>query len=168
MPKGFTPNTQKTKTFLQRIELGSNLQSQKGNSLLPVTTDVGISAGYKLNDKSIIGLGASYKLGWGQNIRNIQLSHEGVGLRSFIDWKLKGSFWISGGYEGNYLQSFNSIAQLRQYSGWQQSGLLGVSKQLSLKTKFFKQTRLQLLWDFLSYQQVPRTQPLVFRVGYTW
>ncbi len=168
MPRGFIPNTQKTKTFLQRIELGSNLQSQKGNSLLPVTTDVGISAGYKLNDKSIIGLGASYKLGWGPNIRNIQLSHEGLGLRSFIDWKLKGSFWLSGGYEGNYLHSFNSIAQLRQYSSWQQSGLLGVSKQLSLKTKFFKQTRLQLLWDFLSYQQVPRAQPLLFRVGYVF
>jgi hypothetical protein len=53
-------------------------------------------------------------------------------------------------------------------SKWQQSGLVGISKVISIKSKFFKKTKLQLLWDFLSYEQVPRTQALKFRVGYNF
>lgn len=168
MPEGFKPNNQRTKTFWQRLEYGSNVQSQRASSFFPVTTDLGLSLGYKLNDKSVIGLGASYKIGWGRGWNNIRLSSEGVGLRSFVDIKLKGSFWISGGYEQNYRTAFNDFDQLRNLSSWQQSGLIGISKVVSLKTKIFKKTRLLLLWDMLSYQQVPRTQPLVFRVGYNF
>jgi hypothetical protein len=51
-------------------------------------------------------------------------------------------------------------------NAWQQSGLIGISKVVSVKSKFFKNTKLQLLWDFLSYQQVPQNQAIVFRVGY--
>jgi hypothetical protein len=168
MPEGFKPNNQKTKSFFKRLELGTNLQSQRSNGLLPVTSDLGLSVGYKLNDKSMIGVGASYKLGWGQNIRNIRLSHQGVGARSFIDWKLKGAWWISGGFELNYRSEIRSIVQLQDYTAWQRSGLIGMSRKIPLKTKFFKNTKLMLLWDFLSYDQVPRTQPVVFRVGYNF
>ncbi|MBS1653496.1 MAG: hypothetical protein JSU05_01525 [Bacteroidetes bacterium] len=162
----FKPNTQKTKSFLQRLELGSNFQTQKSNLYLPVTSDIGLSVGYKLNDKSVIGIGASYKLGWGQGWNNMHISSEGVGLRSYIDWKLKGSFFVSGGYEQNYRTSFTSVQQLKDYSAWQQSGLIGLSKIVDIKSKLFKKARLQLLFDFLSGQQVPRTQPVVFRIGY--
>jgi len=162
----FRPNIQKAKSFLKRIEYSTSMQTLRSNSLFPVVSDIGLSAGYKLNDNSVIGLGASYKIGWGRNIKHIKISQQGAGLRSFIDYKLKKSFWLSGGYEMNYLSAFNSIEQLKQYSAWQASGLIGVSKKLPINTKFFKNTKVQLLWDFLSYQQVPRAQPIVFRVGY--
>ncbi len=168
MPEGFKPNNQKTKRFKDRLEVGTNMQSQKSNGWFPTTTDLGLSVGYKLNDKSVIGAGASYKLGLGANIRNINITHQGLGLRSFIDWKLKGSFWVSGGYEMNYRSEINRIEVLNNYSAWQTSGLVGVSKVISLKTKFFKKTKAQLLWDFMSYQQVPKAQPIVFRVGYSF
>jgi hypothetical protein len=168
MPDGFKPNNQKTRRFLERFELGTNVQSQRSNGLFPVTSDIGLSLGYKLNDNSVIGVGASYKMGWGKDIRHIDISHQGAGLRSFIDWKIKGSFWVSGGYEMNYRSAYQHIAQLKDIDAWQQSGLLGLSKVVSLKTKFFKKTKLQLLWDFLSYQQIPRTQPVLFRVGYSF
>jgi hypothetical protein len=167
MPEGFKPNNQKTKTFLQRLEYGTNIQSQKANGYFPVTSDIGLSLGYKLNDKSLLGIGASYKMGWGQNIRNINISHQGVGLRSFMDWKIRKSFWISGGYEMNYRNEINRIDILKDLNTWQRSGLLGVSKVISLKTKFFKNTKMQLLWDFLSYKQAPRTQAILLRVGYS-
>jgi hypothetical protein len=167
LPEGFKPNNQKTKSFLKRLEYGTNLQSQKPNGYFPVTSDIGLSLGYKLNDKSLLGIGASYKIGWGQNIRNINITHQGVGLRSFVDWKIKGSIWASGGYEMNYRNQFNRLDVLKDLNAWQQSGLLGMSKVVSLKTKFFKKTKVQLLWDFLSYEQVPRTPPFVFRIGYS-
>jgi hypothetical protein len=171
--EGFKPNNQKTKTFLQRLEIGTNFQSQKAQGYFPVTSDIGLSVGYKLNEKSIIGLGASYKLGLGKDIRHIRISHQGLGLRSFVDWRIKGSFSLSGGYEMNYRNVINNIAVLKNLGAWQQSGLLGLSKIISLQTnskafKVFKKTKLQLLWDFLSYQQVPRAQPVVFRVGYSF
>jgi hypothetical protein len=162
----FKPNNQKTKTLRERMEMSVNIQSQKPNGWFPVTSDFGLSLGYKLNDKSVIGIGASYKMGWGQSIRQISITHQGVGLRSFIDWKLKGSFWFSGGYEQNYQNAIKRISQLKQLSAWQQSGLIGLTKIVSVKTKFLKQTKLQLLWDFLSPNQTPRSQPIVFRVGY--
>ena len=45
-------------------------------------------------------------------------------------------------------------------------GLIGLSKVIDVRSKFSKKTKVQLLWDFLSYQQIPRTQAIVFRVGY--
>lgn len=161
----FKPNTQRTKSFWNRIELGANMQSVRGNSFYPVTSDIGLSAGYKLNDKSVIGLGASYKLGWGQNIRQIKITHEGVGLRSFVDVKIKGSFYASGGFEYNYQQPF-VLQQLPAIDHWQQSGLVGVSKVIAVRSKLFRKTKLQLLWDFLSYQQIQASQPIKFRIGY--
>jgi hypothetical protein len=168
MPEGFKPNNEKTKNFWRRLEYGTNLQTQKATNFFPVTSDIGLSLGYKLNGKSIIGIGASYKMGWGRGWNNLRISHQGLGLRSYADIKLKGSLWISGGYEQNYKSSFSEFSQLQDRSAWQQSGLIGVSKVISMKTKFFKKTKLQLLWDFLSYEQVPLTQPLVFRIGYNF
>ena len=85
-----------------------------------------------------------------------------------IDLKLKGSFWVSGGYEQNFKSEIKSIDQLKDRSAWQQSGLVGISKVISVKSKLFKKTKAQLLWDFLSYQQVPRSQAIIFRVGYNF
>ena len=168
MPEGFKPNEQRTKSFLQRIELGANIQSQQSNGIFPVTSDIGLSAGYRLNDQSVLGIGASYKMGWGENIRNIRITHQGIGLRSFIEWKLKGSFWLAGGYEMNYRSGFRRIAELRDRSGWQESGLLGVSKVVDLRSKILKKTKVQLMWDMLSYRQVPKANAVVFRIGYTF
>lgn len=162
----FKPNMQKTKTLLQRLEYGFNLQFAKNNTLLPTTSDIALSVGYKMNDKSIVGVGAAYKLGMG-NIRNIHFSHEGIGLRSFIDWKLKKQFFISGGYELNHNAQFQNVAQLKNYNAWQRSALIGITKKLKIKTKYFKATNIQLLYDFLSNQHKPVSQPVLFRVGYS-
>lgn len=166
MPDGFKPNGQKTKSFLQRLEVGTNFQSQRASYYFPVTSDIGLSLGYKINDKSIIGIGASYKLGWGKSWAHIAISSQGVGLRSYIDWKLKGSMYVSGGYEQNYRSLISSIDQLKDYSAWQTSGLIGLSKKYQVNKKM--KGEMKLLWDFLSYQQVPKAQPIVFRIGYSF
>jgi Skp family chaperone for outer membrane proteins len=168
MPEGFKPNDQKTKSFFQRLEFGTNIQTQKSTNFFPTISDVGLSLGYKLNDRSTVGLGTSFKVGWGTGWNDIHISQQGLAFRSFIDWKLKGTLWISGGYEQNLKTVINSIDQLRDLSAWQQSGLLGISKVVSVKSKLFKKTKVQLLWDFLSYQQIPRAQPIVFRIGYSF
>lgn len=164
MPDGFKPNSQKTKSFLQRLEYGFNIQSQSSNNILPSISDIALTAGYKLTDKSILGIGASYKLGWGRPFNDIHISSEGVGLRSFVDIKAKGSIWVTGGYELNYLQAFSKLDDLKKPDVWQRSGLLGLTKKYKVGKK---QGNLQLLWDFLSYSQVPKGTAIKFRVGYT-
>ena len=163
----FKPNTQKTKTFAQRIEYNTNFNIAKPSVLQPNTADIALGIGYKLNDKSIIGIAASYKMGFGA-ISNLKFSSEGVGLRSFIDWKLKKNFFVSGGFEMNYNTGFKNFSTLQTFDAWQQSGLFGLSKKLKVKTKLFKETKFQLLYDMLHKTHTPVTQPVIFRVGYNF
>jgi hypothetical protein len=167
MPDGFKPNSQRTKSFLQRIEVGANIQSQKANGFFPVTSDLVLTAGYKISDNNTVGLGAGYKLGLGKNIRQIKVTHEGISLRSFVDMRIKGSFWLTGGYEMNYREAFHRFRELNGRSAWQESGLIGISKVINMRSKLFKKTKVQLVWDFLSYQTM--TSPtILFRIGYSF
>jgi hypothetical protein len=164
----FKPNDQKTKTFWKRLQYGVNFQTSRNNYYFPTVTDFGASLAYKLGHSNLIGLGFSYKLGWGNGIQHITFTSEGVGLRSFLQIKIKGTFSATGGFEYNYTTPFVNYQQLKQLQYWSRSGLLGVTKTVSMKNRVFKQTSLSLLWDFLSYQQVPQTQPFLFRIGYTF
>ena len=163
MPE-FKPNKQRTKPFLRRLEYGFDLQNQRNTSLLPVTSDFALSVGYKLNDKSILGIGSSYKMGWGSGIRNLKITNQGIGLRSYIDIKAKGSIWINGGFEYNYMKQFEGLTDIANPDVWQKSGLIGFSKKYRIAKN--KQGNIQLLYDFLADQQLPRGQALKFRIGY--
>lgn len=160
------PNAEKSKSFLKRLQVGTNLQSVRSNGWMPATTDFGLSVGFKLNGKSIVGIGGSYKLGWGENIRNIRITHQGASLRSFIDWKIKGSFYCSGGYEYNYQPVDQQAASAMRLASWKNSGLIGISKTIAANHKFFKQAKMQVLWDALARQQLPRSPSFKFRIGY--
>ena len=164
----FKPNDQKTKTFWKRLEYGADFQTTHTNYYYPMVTDFGASLGYKLGHNNVVGIGASYKLGWGNGIQHIAFSSQGVGLRSFLQIHIKSSFSATGGFEYNYTTPFASFQNLRQLQDWTKSGLVGVTKTVSLKNRVFKKTSVSLLWDFLSYQQVPQTQPFLFRVGYNF
>ena len=144
------------------------MQSTRSNLYFPSQTNFALTAGYKLNERNTIGIGISYAIGWGPDIHHISISGQGIGFRSFIDIKIKGNFYGSGGFEYNYAYPFNTISQLESSGLWQKSGLIGITKMVSLKSKLVKKTKLQLLWNFLSYYQSPQTQPIVFRVGYNF
>jgi len=163
---GFTPDHQKTKTFLQRLTYGFNLQLAKSTTYFPNTGNFGFSVGYKINDKSTVGVGLSYNLGLGTGWDHIHFSSQGLGLRSFFDWKIKGSFYLAGGFEENYLSAFHNIAQLRQYSAWQGSALIGLEKKYRISQKMLG--NVQLLFDMLYKQELPPGQMLKFRVGYSF
>jgi hypothetical protein len=163
----FKFDNQKSKSFFDRLEVGTNLQTLRSTPFYPTTTDIGLSLGYKLNEKSTIGIGGSYKVGFG-DWNHVSVTSEGIGIRSFLDVKIKGTFYISGGFEYNYQQPFNTLQQIEAFENWQQSGLVGLTKMLSLQNRFLKKSKVQLLWDFLSYRQQPATQPFKFRFGYNF
>jgi hypothetical protein len=165
----FQPNGQKTKSLLGRLEYGVNLQTVSSTFGFPITSDLGFSLGYKLNDGNVAGIGLSYKIGWGSDIRHIDVTSQGVGLRSFLDIKIKGCWFASGGFEYNYQQPFYGLLKgLPSLDDWRKSGLIGVSRIVKINKGMLKKVKLQLLWDALSYQQVPPGTPFLFRIGYSF
>jgi hypothetical protein len=168
MPDFKPKDAQKTKTFWKRLEYGTNFQTTRDNYAFPTVTDIGLSLGYRLGNSNVVGVGGSYKIGWGNGIQHIALSSQGVGLRSFLDIKIKGSFSLSGGFEYNRTTPFASYQQFRQLDFWTKSGLLGITKTVSVKSRVFKKTKISLLWDYLSYSQIPKTQAVLFRIGYNF
>jgi hypothetical protein len=162
----FRANSQKTRSLKQRLEFGANLQTSKSNNLLPVTSDLAVTVGYKLDDNRIIGISAAYKMGLGKGWNHISITHQGLGFRSFIDWRIKGGIFLSGGYEMNYLAQFRRIQDLKFLDAWQQSCLIGAAKKYSIGKK--RQGDVRLLFDFFYSRHVPRTQPVLFRIGYSF
>lgn len=163
----FTPNDQKTKSFLKRLQIGTDFQTVHSTFYYPASTDFGVSLAYKLDSKNVIGIGTSLKMGWGSDINHVKITAEGTSIRSFTDINIKKNFYASGGFEYNYQEPFNP-RHFPELQNWTQSGLIGISRKTALNSKLMKGMKMQLLWDFLSYQQIPRTQPLKFRIGYTF
>ena len=163
----FRPSDQHNKTFINRLQYGFNFQTTQGSSYFPNYSDIGLSLGYNLGHSNSAGIGASYKVGLGTGWQHIAFSSQGVGLRSYIDIHLKKSFSLAGGYELNYLQPFAAFKDVPQLKNWTQSGLIGIEKTISLKSTVLKKTQVQLLWDFLSYYQLPQQPAFIFRVGYS-
>jgi hypothetical protein len=161
----FRPNEMKAKSFLKRIEAGTNLQFSKPTSLLPSTADIAGQLAYKFHQNGSFGIGASYKLGYG-NIRRLSITHQGVGLRSFADYRVKGKFFVNGGFEYNYNAAFQNIPELTQSDSWQKSALIGLSRKYKISKKL--RGNFMVLYDFLHNQHTPISQPILIRFGYNF
>jgi len=164
----FRPNAEKTKSFLHRFQYGIDFQTTQSTYYFPAMTSLGLNLSYRLGHGNDVGIGAAMRVGWGTGFNHIAVTGQGVALRSFFDIAIKGSFSATGAFEYNYTTPFTEYQQIRQIQYWVKSGLIGVSKSVSMKSRVLKQTKLSLLWDVLSYEAVPRTTPLVFRVGYNF
>jgi hypothetical protein len=161
----FKPDQQHGKTLWQRLTYGFNMQTQAATSFLPAITDIGVQLGIKVSDQIQIGIGGSYKVGTG-TLKCMHLSNEGVSTRSYVNIRAKGSIWITGAWEDNYMQAFKSLQDLHNnVNVWQKSALLGLTKKYSIGKR---EGNMQLLYDFMAGQVVPRSSPLKFRVGYSF
>lgn len=157
------------KKLKNKVEYSFNLQSLQNTPFWPMTSDLSANIGYRLNSSGVIGIGISSKIGWGNSIQNIRITQEGFGIRLLIDYKIKSSFYMSGGFELNHqpVKDLENVPDKDILPFFSQSGLIGISKIVSINHKFFKKTKVQVFWDFLSYRQIPATSPVKFRIGYT-
>ena len=160
----FVPNSQRTKSFWQRLQFNTDLQTNRGSRFLPNTADVAAGLAFKIDDKKQIGSQLVYKAGLGNGLNHIKLTHQGIGYRFYADLKLKKSFWISGGYENNYMSAFKNITELKAGSYWQESALAGLSKKWKIKKK---SGEMKILYDFL-WNKKPGGQRVVWRTGFNF
>jgi hypothetical protein len=170
----FKPKDIKTKTFLQRMELGSNLKFTGKNAMLPASTEVMLSAGYKFSDKASMGIGFMYRLGLGEGFKKIALSNQGIGITSYCRMELKKNFFLSGGWEQNYFNSFGSIRDIGKQHAWKSSALMGIGKKMSFGKSFLgnkwgksrtRSNTITILYDFLHRQSLPHTEAFKIRFG---
>jgi hypothetical protein len=157
------PNPMKVKTIWHRFEPGFNLQFERSTNYFPAVADIATQLAYLLPNGSI-GLGLSYKLGLGTGWDKIGFSQQGIGLRSFLDWKIKGTIYANGGYEENYVSVLKMANNLNSQSIWQKSALVGISKKYKINEKL--KGNIMLLYDFLASSQIPKTNSIKVRIGY--
>lgn len=162
----YKTRTGRTKTFWKRIEINTNLQSVKANYYFPMTTDVALGISYQVNSKSHVGFAISYKVGLGTGWNHIKVSHQGIGFRTYVELKARGNFWLYGGAELNYREEIKRVDVLKNYSAYQKSGLIGITKKYRINKRV--NGTMQLAHDFLYAQQIPRGSPFLFRVGYAF
>jgi len=161
----FQPKAMKHKRFISRLEPGFNIQFNKNSQYFPTTADIGLQLRYAVNKHTGIGVGAAYKAGLGNDWKDIRLTHNGVGLRSFADWRIKGNLWLNAGAEWNYATGFANVRQLRNFNNWQTSALAGISKKFNAGKKM--KGSILLLYDFLADQRIPASQPFIYRITYS-
>ncbi|MFT3945350.1 MAG: hypothetical protein QM763_00135 [Agriterribacter sp.] len=182
MPEKFTPNEQKTKKFRERLQYSVSFQSQRQTNYYPASTDFSLTAGYKIDDKSVIAVGFSAKMGWGKGWKNMKITGEGVGFRVYGELKapdlfktnsrFMGSLWLTAGAELNYSKTIESLAVFKNYSNWTMSSLAGLTKKYSISSPLKKGKKMQgtisVLYDFLYNRHIPPTPAFVWRVGYNF
>jgi hypothetical protein len=161
----FKPKTMKTKTFFRRLSPGGNIQFQKSNQYFPTVADIAAQLGYKFSKDGSAGVGLAFKLGMGTGWNHIAFSQRGLGLRSFVDYKVRGTFFANAGFEANRLTGFKYLEELKHWDGWTMSALAGISKKYKINAKL--KGNIMLLYDFLAPRQLPKTDNVKLRLGYS-
>ena len=131
----FTPNPQHGKSILKRLEIGFNIQNSAVTGILPSTSNVALTIGYKISNKATVGLGASYIVGWGHPFKDISLSNQGESVRTFVEIKAKGSIWLTGGFEYTHYQALAEQNNFYNVNAWQKSALIGLTKKTTIGRK---------------------------------
>lgn len=173
----YAPKEIKSKTFLQRVELGSNFRVLRAAQLFPAKSELMLTAGYKISDRGSLGVGFTHWLGWGESIRKISFSHQGHGFSSWLKFGLKNNLFINGGWEHNYFSQVKNMTSPGTTPAWKSSALLGISKRVGAGKSFLgskwganrkRISEITLLYDFLYKQNNPITEAFKLRFGFTF
>lgn len=157
-------NELRSMTFRRRLQPGGNIRFQRATLYFPTTMEITAQLGYQFHKKGTAGIGINYLLGLGRGWDHIVLSHQGVGLCGFLDWKLRGNLFVTGGAEMNRLSGLHRFRELYNWKGYQLSALLGIKKKVQLKGN--KQATTSIEYDFLSSRTLSR--PVRIRFGYNF
>ncbi len=68
----------------------------------------------------------------------------------------------------NYNAQIKKMELLNGANVWQKLGLVGLTKKIPIKTKYTKGAKLQVLYDFLYHKNSHNTEPVIFRIGYSF
>jgi hypothetical protein len=152
----FTPNPLKTKRTIDRLHYGFDFQFNHQSSMVPKGITLGLNSEYDLLPKLDIGLGfayySSFQKTYSENKNDIPKPFT---IRFYSDYKIRSLLFFTFNYERIYPKTFNT---------WTHNAMAG------LKLKYPKAKKLapyiSFMYNFLYEQQVPKTQMIVYRIGW--
>lgn len=165
LPSGPSSSTEMKAGLFQRMEYGVNVQFEKGTELYPACSDLAGQVGYRFSKNGSFGLGTAFKLGWGR-IQKVHFTAQGISIRSFLEYRLKGTLYVNGDLEYNYNTVIPNLPALSDWNGWSRSALLGVERKYRISDKI--SGAILILYDFLARSRIPSSSPWVIRTGYAF
>lgn len=167
---GFKINPMRGLPFSKRIQQQYNWQTTRATlDGKPAMFQFSAMAGFKHTPRLTYGLGLATSIGLGQNWNNIRFSFQGIGVRTFAEWK-----WIYGigayaGYERMYKHEAFTKAkealpknELNKHNktNYNESVLIGLTKSYKVNDKW--NGSIQLLYD-IWWQDKGLRSPVVLR-----
>ncbi|WP_316787811.1 hypothetical protein [Pedobacter frigoris] len=116
-----------------------------------------LSAGlaYRQTPKLSAGIGIAGDIGLGQNWSSIRFTFEGIGFRTFLDWKWQYGIGAYAGYERTYRQAaFSGTKETstpmlqpspHNNQNWSEALLLGITKSYKINSRWYG--TIQVLYD---------------------
>lgn len=171
--KDFKPNSQKTKTLWQRLEIGTDFQFNRKTKELPMSVTTGFTVGFKLHDKFTVGTGIGANINAGKDLKHPVPAAQKVNFRSYSEYSLGREFYLRAGWERSFTKMVTRFESYNNHEYYQESALIGISKSLptSIKVPLLKKKmsgKIMLMYDLLYKQHITKTPPVVFRVGYNF
>ncbi len=172
--ESFKPNPMRGLPFRKRIEKGYNFQTSRAtpDGKRPAMLELAGTIAFKHTPKLNYGIGISTAFGLGKDWSNIRLSHEGAGLRGFVQHELFFGISAYGGYErfyrsgGNRRRLEETRTAILPYNerntpAYSEAVLLGLTKQYKINAK--RNGAVQVLYD-VWWKEKGLNSPLVIRI----
>lgn len=102
----FKVNPMRGLPFSRRVEKQYNWQTTRATiDGAPAMLQASAMAGFRHTPRLTYGIGMAASVGLGTSWNNIRISFEGIGLRSYAEWKWQYGIGVYAGYERMYKQA---------------------------------------------------------------
>lgn len=161
----FKTNPYKGLPLRKRLVPAFTFQPETKTTQTPITINLGATLGFKLTERLTPMIGASTKVGLGQDIRHISFSYQGIVARAGVDTKLCYGFSAQVWYEETWRPYSVYIKQEDTFVNKPQpSFIAGVCNTYKISKKV--KGTFMIGYDFFYNKHVPYTSPWVIRMGW--
>ncbi|WP_293299884.1 hypothetical protein [Pedobacter sp. UBA4863] len=151
----FKTNPMRSLPFSKRIEKQFNYQTTRPTiDGMPAILQISAMAGFRHTASLTYGLALTTGIGLGQNWSTVKFSFEGIGFRTYAEWKWQYGFGAYAGYErmykraaftGSETASETTITNKHNNSTYNESLMLGITKTYRINEDW--NGGVQLLYD---------------------
>ncbi|MBX7052565.1 MAG: hypothetical protein K1X54_11065, partial [Flavobacteriales bacterium] len=146
-------NPLKTKRPIDRFKVNCNFQLDPSTRFFPSSGMLSLGLAYQYLPSGCVGMSFTYnqplpKRVFSSENREIMPVGKGYGMRTFVDYRLKGNLFIMAGYDFGLRSEIQSNKKNQTDLVHYQSALMGLKVRYSSK-KSRGQPTMEILYDFL-------------------
>jgi predicted nucleic acid-binding Zn-ribbon protein len=160
----FKINPYKGMPLQKRLVPSFTFQPQLKKLNEPITIDLGATLGFKLTERLTPMIGASTKLGLGNDIHHLAFSYQGVVAKAGVDAKLIYGFSMQGWYEATWRPLPGQLYRDQIPNYPEPSLIAGVCNTYKISKKV--NGTLMIGYDFFYKKHTPVRTPWVIRMGW--